>query len=602
MKNQYTISPAFRSSFAAVVLARLLLGTLLLGTAAAPAWAQAWQSLLAASSTDGLSEVKAIAADASGNVYLTGSFRGTTTFGDVALTAKGTDYDIFVAKYSPVSNRFVWAVRAGTNGYDMGTAIAVSGENVYVTSQFFTYVGTADFGSTTLEVRRVGEVGISKLSASTGSFSWTKQAGVANDGSNAVPNALVVRGSDLYVTGTYTGSFNVFKWGRTELPPISSNNSGTTGFLGKLTDEGATASFGWAQTVIAAAGLSPTALVSSGDNLYLAGNFNNEFKPGTLPALRTKPNTVDVFVAKLTDTGTGAAYVWVRQAGNDRATFAQALAVNGANVYVAGGFRGQTATFGSTVLTNVIDTRDKEDVFVAKLTDGGTTAAWTWAKGGGGQGFDVANAVAVNGSSVYVSGYYQTSAATFGTTTLAPFRPEPLFQDRDIFMVRLTDAGSSADYAWVQRAGGQKPDQVNALLVSGGKLYLAGTTAAPAQFGSLGLAVSGRPAASGPLAPAANTSPIAFLGSLTDATATSSVAARAGYGLYPNPARGVATLRRPAGAAPTALHLTDALGRTVRHYPAPAAGTPEMALDLRDLPAGLYGLRGAAFSLRLQVE
>ena len=69
--------------------------------------------------------------------------------------------------------------------------------------------------------------------------------------------------------------------------------------------------------------------------------------------------------------------------------------------------------------------------------------------------------------------------------------------------------------------------------------------------------------------------------------------------LFPNPAHGTATLRLPA-AARQPLLLTDALGRLVRQYPAPAG--PEAVLDLRGLPAGVYVLRGGALTQRLVVE
>ena len=70
--------------------------------------------------------------------------------------------------------------------------------------------------------------------------------------------------------------------------------------------------------------------------------------------------------------------------------------------------------------------------------------------------------------------------------------------------------------------------------------------------------------------------------------------------LYPNPAHGTATLRLPATAPRLALALTDALGRVVRRYPAPA--TVETELDLRGLPAGSYVVRCGAVSQRLVVE
>ena len=70
--------------------------------------------------------------------------------------------------------------------------------------------------------------------------------------------------------------------------------------------------------------------------------------------------------------------------------------------------------------------------------------------------------------------------------------------------------------------------------------------------------------------------------------------------LFPNPAHGTATLRLPAAAARLPLTLTDALGRLVRQYPAPAG--PKAVLDLRGLPAGVYLVRCGELSQRLVVE
>lgn len=73
-------------------------------------------------------------------------------------------------------------------------------------------------------------------------------------------------------------------------------------------------------------------------------------------------------------------------------------------------------------------------------------------------------------------------------------------------------------------------------------------------------------------------------------------------GLWPNPAHDAATVPLPARTEAGPLLLLDGLGRVVRHYPTPAAGTPNLALDLRGLPAGQYVLRGAGRAQRLAVE
>ncbi len=84
-------------------------------------------------------------ADASGNLYVTGSFRGTAAFGSTNLTSAG-DEDVFAAMLNP-SGAFQWAARAGGTGADRGYAITYTPNagypQIYVTGSFEM---TADFG------------------------------------------------------------------------------------------------------------------------------------------------------------------------------------------------------------------------------------------------------------------------------------------------------------------------------------------------------------------------------------------------------------------------------------------------------------------------
>ena len=188
-------------------------------------------------------------------------------------------------------------------------------------------------------------------------------------------------------------------------------------------------------------------------------------------------------------------------------------------------------------------------------------------------------------SSVYVAGGFESSAASFGSITLATAGAN------DVFVAKLTDMGTTGGFAWAQRGGGAVNDQAYALTLSGGNVYVAGLLgSATANFGTVALA--------NPISP----TNLGFLASLTDPTLTATTTSRtlAPVQLYPNPAHHTATLRLPAGPAPAPLTLTDAQGRTVRRYLAPAG--PEAALDLQGLPAGLYLLRGAGPAQRLVVE
>ena len=74
-----------------------------------------------------------IAADATGNVYVTGHSQGSDArFSDQAIPNAG-DYDTFVAKYDP-AGKLLWIKTEGGPGYDYGHGIAVSTQGrVFVT-------------------------------------------------------------------------------------------------------------------------------------------------------------------------------------------------------------------------------------------------------------------------------------------------------------------------------------------------------------------------------------------------------------------------------------------------------------------------------------
>ena len=83
-----------------------------------------------------------VAADAIGNVAVTGYFAGTVNFGGTALTSIGND--VFVANYSLNGNP-LWAKRFGGVGTQVGSAVASAGA-IAVTGFF---ANTVDFGGGT---------------------------------------------------------------------------------------------------------------------------------------------------------------------------------------------------------------------------------------------------------------------------------------------------------------------------------------------------------------------------------------------------------------------------------------------------------------------
>ena len=318
MSSTYGLAAVRRSGRKIVGLGLLLL---MLTSTAVRAQAPTWQAVVAAGQVSGSSSaVGAMATDASGNVYVAGYFFGNLSLGATTLVNAGQGTtDVFVAKWSPATNSFVWALRAGGQRNDYGNGLAVNGSSVYLSGSFDSAI--MSFGSVVL---------------------------------------------------TNTGAY-------------------------------------------------------------------------------------DAYVVKLTDAGPTASFVWAQRADAERA---DALAVNGASVYVAGGFLGVTSQFGPLTLTNADPTGSSADLYIAKLTDAGPTGSFVWAQRAGGLDYESASAVAVNGANVFVAGFFSSPTMAFGSTTLANANQTVGNHSSDAFVAKFVDAGPTATIAWAQRAGGPGPSPI----------------------------------------------------------------------------------------------------------------------------------------------
>jgi uncharacterized repeat protein (TIGR01451 family) len=145
--------------------------------------------------------------DKAGNVYVTGRFGSSATFGSIngaTKTLTGAGFNIFLAKYSP-SGTLLW-VPTGVTGldwvYNWGTAVAVNADagTVYITALSQT---NTTFSSANGVVNTVSGVGswhmvLAKYDKD-GNFQWG-QTNAANP--NSIPHGVAVdAGDNAYVTG-----------------------------------------------------------------------------------------------------------------------------------------------------------------------------------------------------------------------------------------------------------------------------------------------------------------------------------------------------------------------------------------------------------------
>jgi hypothetical protein len=539
----------------------------------------------------------------------------------------------------------------GSTSTVMATATDAAG-NVYVAGAF---TGTATFGGTTLISAGNYDLFVAKWNTGTSSFTWAQQAGGA--GADRA-TAIAVSGTSVYVAGQFLSATASF--GSTNLINADITTNTNDAFVAKLTDSGTSSSFTWAQRAGGSSQEYANALAVNGTNVYIAGSFMSSTAVFGSTSLNRGTST-DAFVAKLTDAGSTGSFMWAQRAGsstsgNTNNCYARSLAVNGANVYITGDFY-STANFGNISLANTDNTNATNDAFVAKLTDAGNTSSYTWAQRAGGSSYDYATGIAVNGTSLYIAGGFQSATANFGTTTLSNDL-SAISGVNDVFVAKLTDAGSTSSFTWAQRAGGPSDDRAQALAVRGASIYVAGSfESSTANFGSnslvrannspfssdvfiarltdagstssfgwaqsaggtgsneaKALAVSGNTVYVGGLAsPPASfsnqviagpaSSMIGFLASLNDTTplATKSTTLSNSIGLYPNPAHVIATVQLPTvpGETQAVLTLTNAVGQVVRTHTAtlPAAGL-QYPLDLVSLPPGVYALQVQAGATR----
>ncbi|NML67454.1 T9SS type A sorting domain-containing protein [Hymenobacter sp. RP-2-7] len=524
---------------------------ILVGLPAARAQVPTWQ--LAISLGGGwYSEVTAVATDAAGNVYIAGWFSNSSlVLGSITLSNSvtsgstvGFSKDAFVAKWSPASQDFVWAQRAGgsTDG-DYVSALATAGDAVYVAISLVnapTGLGGSPASNGSY---------LTKLT-DAGALVWTQPIG------GPASSLAVARGA-VYAAGYFDG---MASFGSTSFPNTGSNNL----YLAKLIDAGPASSYAWTLPTNYAFG---NAVAVAGNNIYLAGSYYNT----TL--LGSKQLTDEgAFVAKLIDADTGPKVSWVlpmtgSQKGNGIG--ANALAVSNNRVYVAGSLVG-TVEAGNTRLTSF----GPQDLFVAQLTDEGNAASIGWVKQAGGVGSNsVARAVTAIGGAVYVAGISGNSFSFDGNAAANS-------NTSGVVVVKLVDNDVAGKIIWMQQAPARYTVACNALAINDNRLYVGGLIGSGSTFGALPFPATGGPAA--------------YLAALADkqsfdtelATTTSTTFAT--LTVTPNPARGVAIMHISAANSAT-FALLDALGRLVRSASIPAGH--DYQLELNGLAPGIYALQ-----------
>jgi len=324
-----------------------------------------------------------VAVDASGNVYVTGCFRGTVDFGGGNLVSAGNS-DIFLAKYSPTGIH-LWSKRFGDIDQDLAYSVAVDGSgDVYMTGFFG---GTVDFGGGNLVSAGVADIFVVKY-GSTGDHQWSQRFGSTSYDNG---RSVAVDGSgNVYVTGRFDGTVD---FGGGNLVSAGGDDI----FLAKYD-----ATFGdyqWSQRFGSTSNdVGYSVAVDGSGNVLVTGAFAGtvNFRGGNLVSAGGE----DIFLAKYTPGGINQ---WSQRFGDIYDDDGESVAVDGSgNVLVTGYFIG-TVDFGGGNLVSA----GGDDIFLAKYSP---TGVHQWSQRFGGAGIDSGNSVAVDGSgNVFVTGRFENT-------------------------------------------------------------------------------------------------------------------------------------------------------------------------------------------------
>jgi Bacterial Ig-like domain (group 3)/Kelch motif/Beta-propeller repeat len=398
-------------------------------------------------------QATAIAVDASGNAYLTGSFyspgsgpAGFPVTSGAFQTSEHGPGDAFVTKLNATGTALVYSTYLGGSLGEGASSIAVDGSgSAYVTggTNSTDFPTTAGAVQTNLEGGN-GDAFVTKLNASGSALVYSTYLGGTGD-DHATGIAVDASGS-AHVTGdTFSTNFP------TTAGAFQTTSAGGGAFVTALNASGTTLVY---STYLGGNDASNSISLDGSGNAYVTGSAGSTNFPTTTGAFQTSSASGGSFVSKLNASGTGLVYS--TYLGDH--SVGKGIAVDGAgNAYVTG----YTSSAAFPTTSDAYQTSIGfaiDDAFVTKLNSTGTDLVYStylggnfWFDGFGNEGTagNEGWAIAVDGSgNPYVTGYttsteFPTTPGAFQTSFASAFGSSVAFVAKFAFAPTTTTLTSS---------------------------------------------------------------------------------------------------------------------------------------------------------------
>ncbi len=511
----------------------------------APDWQ--WAYSAGTSGSDYGSDIKL---DNQGNVYVTGTFNESVTFGNITLNSAGSS-DIFIVKYNN-NKEVLWAKSFGGLSLDACRSLFVDNAGNFLLTGFFR---SEDISFDTFSLYNPNSAfGYNQYFLikcdSSGNVLWAKTSdGLGNMDGNAV---TMDKSGNIIVTGMFDGSDITF--GSITLP-----NSGILSSDIFIVKYNAAGEVSWVKTTGGSGYEFPAKIVTdeNGD-LYFTGYFENStvnFGAISLPNAGGR----DIFIAKYDASGNP---VWAKAAAGSGDEIGVAIGIDaGNNLYLTGSSSSESITLGSIVLTG----SDYDKIITARYdTDGNVI----WAKVFSGDNNDeVIDLTIDNQGNPFIVGEFGSSNIFFGSTELV----NTSLDYSDLYITKIDPDGN---VIWAKSAEGNDDDEASAVAIDpDGNAYITGDFySSTITFGTTTLANTDNTGNSSNL----------FIAKLGNSSGVNEQASSNALSVFPNPASGIIQIK---GAQNASIELFDINGRLVTSQEATPT-TPQ--LNVSALLPGIY--------------
>ncbi|HXE76040.1 MAG TPA: SBBP repeat-containing protein [Candidatus Xenobia bacterium] len=419
---------------------------------------------------DHTDEVRGVAVDSSGNIYLTGLVNSSLNFplGGPALDSTlGGQQDAFVSKLNNAGTTLIYSTYLGGSSPDSASSIAVdSSGNAYVTgitgsSDFPTTMGVVQGmpgGSADAFVTKLNSTGTALVySTYLGGAGFDRGSGIAVDASD---NAYITGSTTSTVFPTTMGAFD------TSCGTDGTCNGGSNdAFVTKINAAGSALSY---STYLGGSDNdSGNAIaVDASGNAYVGGSSSSTNFPNDV--IGSPPSAPNAFLTKVNAAGSALSYSFL--IGGNGGDNGIGVAVDGAGSAYLAGFTSSTDFVTSMGAFQTACPNPCGEAFVLRMDTTGTAILYSTLLGSSG-GDEQAQSIALDATgNAYLTGF--TTSNNF--PTMNPVQGSP-GGGTDAFVAKLSANGSSLLYSTY--LGGNDSDSGTAITVDAeGTAYVGGGT------------------------------------------------------------------------------------------------------------------------------